>query len=98
MSEVQHLPEYVCHKKVRAFKILRVEWLGDTEPPPNNNPAAKLVPETPGLEGVTVNGGFIRKHRPKAGGYFVAYEDGYQSYSPAEAFENGYTLIGKNPA
>ena len=27
------------------------------------------------------------------GGYFVRYEDGYVSWSPAEAFENGYTLI-----
>ncbi len=26
-------------------------------------------------------------------GYFVQYEDGYISWSPTEAFENGHTLI-----
>lgn len=29
----------------------------------------------------------------KVGGYYVVYEDGYESWSPAEAFEKGYTLI-----
>jgi hypothetical protein len=30
------------------------------------------------------------KHAPHVGGYFVQYEDGYTSFSPAEAFESGY--------
>jgi len=29
----------------------------------------------------------------QAGGYYVVYKDGYESFSPAEAFEEGYTLI-----
>lgn len=36
---------------------------------------------------------YVQKHAPKAGGYFVAYEDGYKSWSPAEAFESGYTRL-----
>jgi len=28
------------------------------------------------------------------GDYYVVYEDGYKSISPAKAFEEGYTLIG----
>jgi hypothetical protein len=27
------------------------------------------------------------------GGYYVVYEDGYKSFSPASAFENGYTRL-----
>jgi hypothetical protein len=27
------------------------------------------------------------------GGYFVVYDDGYTSYSPAAAFESGYSRI-----
>lgn len=30
---------------------------------------------------------------PPAGGFFVRYEDGYESWSPAGAFEGGYTRI-----
>lgn len=30
---------------------------------------------------------------PAAGGYYVVYEDGYQSYSPAKAFEDGYAPV-----
>ncbi len=36
---------------------------------------------------------YMRKHQPKIGGYFVVYKDGYKSFSPAEAFEEGYTRI-----
>ena len=30
-------------------------------------------------------------------GYLVEYEDGYQSWSPKKAFEDGYTLIKADP-
>ena len=33
------------------------------------------------------------RHKPKAGGYYVVYDDGYKSYSPAKAFEEGYVRI-----
>lgn len=36
---------------------------------------------------------YMDKHKPEAGGYYVVYEDGYTSFSPAEAFEGGYTLV-----
>ncbi len=36
---------------------------------------------------------YVRKHDPKPGGYYVVYEDGYTSWSPADAFEGGYTRI-----
>ena len=36
---------------------------------------------------------YVKKHNPQAGGYYVVYEDGYKSWSPAEAFESGYTKM-----
>ena len=33
---------------------------------------------------------FMDKHSPQVGGYYVVYKDGYKSYSPAQAFEEGY--------
>ena len=36
---------------------------------------------------------YIEKHAPLVGGYFVRYEDGYESFSQAAAFEGGYTPI-----
>ncbi|MCX6845050.1 MAG: hypothetical protein NTU84_00535 [Verrucomicrobia bacterium] len=35
---------------------------------------------------------YVHKHKPEVGGYYVVYADGYKSYSPAKAFEEGYTL------
>jgi len=32
---------------------------------------------------------WYNKHKPTTGGYFVKYEDGYTSFSPALAFEKG---------
>jgi hypothetical protein len=34
---------------------------------------------------------WVLKHKPDVGGYIVVYPDGYTSYSPAAAFEEGYT-------
>jgi hypothetical protein len=33
------------------------------------------------------------RSNPQIGGYYVLYEDGYESFSPADAFESGYSLI-----
>lgn len=40
-----------------------------------------------------VSADWYRRHKPVAGGYYVVYEDGYASYSPAEPFEAGYSPI-----
>ena len=36
---------------------------------------------------------WLDKHNPEVGGYLVVYKDGYISFSPAEAFEDGYTKV-----
>lgn len=80
------LPLWRCHKIVRAAKITSVE----------QGPAESDINQVY-LDGgwIAVSAEWIERNSPEAGGYFVQYEDGYQSYSPAEPFENGYTLLEK---
>jgi len=56
-------------------------------------PGSIIVPEDERFAPFNVEAEYRRKHNPRPGGWFVLYEDGYQSFSPAEAFEQGYTLI-----
>lgn len=79
-----HFQRYRSHKIIEAFKI------------------ASIVVENDGIHhsllsddewGVFVDKAYMEKHNPQIGGYFVRYPDGYQSWSPAQAFEDGYTAI-----
>ncbi len=79
------LPKYQCHKIVRVLKLKEVHGV-PTE-------GGILVPENPAYEPFQVDKHYWSKHNPEAGGYYVQYEDGYASWSPAEAFEEGYTLM-----
>lgn len=80
MSEVK-LPEYQSIKVVGAAKIIEVG--ADT---------LTLALHKTAIE-ITVGEDYMVKHKPEVGGYFVRYKDGYESYSPAEAFEEGYLSI-----
>lgn len=51
-----------------------------------------IVPEQ-GYSPFEVSREYLDKHQPEAGGYYVRYADGYESFSPASAFEKGYTRI-----
>jgi hypothetical protein len=52
-----------------------------------------LIPSEGAIAPFTVSGDYIMRHNPQVGGYFVLYEDDYQSYSPAAAFESGYNRV-----
>ncbi len=52
-----------------------------------------LTPAEEGYAAFKVDADFVSKHRPKVGGYYVVYKDGYKSFSPADAFEDGYTKL-----
>lgn len=80
------MPRYQCHKKVWALKIQRI-----TSPSPTGG--ARIEPADPGYAAFEVDGKYIRKHAPEVGGYYVVYEDGYTSFSPADVFESGYTRL-----
>lgn len=77
------LPRFKCHKEVGAVKLKDVATMPDG--------SGQLV--TMGVQVFNVSAEYMRKHEPKAGGYYVRYDDGYESFSPAAAFEAGYTLI-----
>ena len=85
------LPLYKCHKQVRAFKISQIEQGKANEPTPYHGGSYWLLSTPPNGHAVEVPVAYMNKHDPAIGGYFVAYEDGYISYSPAKAFEDGYT-------
>lgn len=78
-------PKYSSHKTVEAAKISSVELGADGS-------------LTVGLEGGYDNVLFTHQERqgkpsPEAGWYLIRYVDGYVSFSPAKAFEDGYTEI-----
>lgn len=54
---------------------------------------ATIVIDGEGEPNRETDGSAMRKHKPQAGGYYVLYKDGYTSFSPADAFEDGYTRI-----
>jgi len=71
------LPRWKCHKEVEGFQIERI--VGNS-----------LISAEAAVF-VIVSEEYMEKHKPFVGGYFVHYLDGYKSFSPAEAFENGYS-------
>jgi len=97
------MPAYRCHKEVWALKIKEIEAapkptiaeleaILSEDPHRVESPGAIIVPEGHyGPIGVSLE--FITKHRPQVGGYLVFYKDGYRSFSPADAFEDGYTRV-----
>lgn len=86
MKEVSSIfKEFKCHKVVSAFKI------GGIEPSENTSTSVNLLNE----EGTVfpIPKEWVKKRDPAVGGYVVRYSDGYISFSPSEAFEEGYSEI-----
>jgi hypothetical protein len=91
----RELPRYKCHKEVWALKIKEVFQHGGgitSHGRTFESAGVFIVPEDGRYEAFDVEFAYVQR-MPRAGGYYVVYEDGYKSYSPAEAFESGYTLI-----
>lgn len=86
------LPKYQCHKIVHGFKITNIVRDGEGEDRDTDG-SAVLHHEEGYFIPVKVDAEYMSKHKPEIGGYYVIYEDGYQSFSPADAFEGGYTRI-----
>lgn len=74
------MPKYKCYKEVHALKIKGISPDGELGFEENFVPM--LMPKE-----------WLDKHNPEVGGYLVFYKDGYKSFSPAKAFEEGYTRI-----
>lgn len=80
------LPRYKCHKEVRAFQIRCIRFV-----PESDGGNAILDGASPMQVQVTAE--YMKKHRPQIGGYYVLYQDGYQSFSPGDVFEDGYARV-----
>lgn len=86
------LPQYRCHKLVRAAKVHHRRTSGtlvldggheiDLTAQEHENLAKRLDAMMP---------------QQLSGGYYVLYDDGYESWSPAQAFEDGYRLVRADP-
>lgn len=74
------MPQYQSHKKVWALKILSVD-------------GAKLIFEDKRFAPAIADFKMFARYTPVPGDYYVQYDDGYRSISPAKAFEEGYTKI-----
>jgi hypothetical protein len=89
MPEPPNLPRWQSHKQVWADKIVAVAY-PDTRVPPAESSLMltlacgdKVIPQ----RRLETNG------QQLSGGYYLVYDDGYESWSPAAAFENGYTRL-----
>ncbi len=91
------LPEWQSHKIVRADKIVRVIHNGGDYSSGHIEENSATVIQALELACGAVVGplpeNFFARGYPAFGDYYVVYEDGYVSWSPAKAFEDGYTRI-----
>jgi hypothetical protein len=95
-SEAQReMPRYECHKQVWALKIAKLELdlTLAAEEDRETTGGAWITSSDEGYAKFHVDADYVRKHKPQQDGYYVVYADGYKSFSPAAAFEQGYTRI-----
>ena len=95
MCDSCEMPKYKCIKTVWALKIKKIELDSDIAKKENRptDCSAIITPEELGYAPFRVSAEYFQKHQPVAGGYYVVYEDGYKSFSPADAFEKGYVSL-----
>lgn len=90
------MPRYTSHKVVFALKIASIAPKPNPDLSGNSGATsygATLTPADEGFAPFDVSAEYVCKHAPQSGGYFVVYNDGYRSFSPADAFEAGYTPV-----
>jgi len=83
------MKKYKCHKVVMAGQIKSIVTH------PMMTGAADQVVDIGFMDGTSIRvvGKFVERHKPALRGYIVKYSDNYMSYSPQEAFEQGYSLV-----
>jgi hypothetical protein len=89
------MPKYKCIKEVWALKIARIILDSDLARFGNRGTdgSAILYPKNTLYAPFEVPADYVRKHDPQPGGYYVVYKGGYKSFSPAQAFEEGYIPV-----
>lgn len=71
------LPRWKCHKEVEGFQIDRI--------------VGNSLISADAQVFVIASDEYMERCKPFAGGYFVRYSNGHESFSPAEPFESGYS-------
>ena len=89
------MPRYRSHKDVWALKIAGIDLDCERarQEGRETDGGAVITPADAGYSSFKVDVAYMRKHTPHVGGYYVVYKDGYKSFSPADAFEEGYTRL-----
>lgn len=87
-------------KKYQSFKIVeagKITEISDLNPDTRMATVHVEGNSEGEIEHKLVSEDWLKKHTPEdeslIGGYLVRYEDGYTSWSPAEAFEGGYKVV-----
>lgn len=88
MNAITSAPVYVCHKRVQALQIKAVTDLA------TGSVSVEFTDEA--FKSYIADSSMIVRYKPVPGDYFVLYPDGYKSFSPKQAFEEGYTLMNAN--
>jgi len=89
-AKAGEMPRYRSHKIVEALKIRHVESAGTTTTT-DESPIVIIHFVDTNFESIRMN--LRYKPTPDVGWYYVKYPDGYTSFSPAQAFEEGNTLL-----
>jgi hypothetical protein len=81
------MPRYKSHKTVHALKIAAVEIHEDQ--------SATIAPEDDGFAPFKTQPGWGERFKGSEDdrGYYVVYDDGYASWSPTKAFDEGYDRV-----
>lgn len=78
------MPRYKSHKTVWALKIAAIEIHEDK--------SARIAPADKGYAAFKTAAGWAARFTSGDDpGYYVVYADGFASWSPTKAFEDGYT-------
>ena len=87
MSDIKALPQYRSHKIVGALRIQEILVHDDY--------AATIIPADEGFDTFVTEEGWANRYRGNSEdlGVYVVYEDGFTSWSPTKAFDEGYTRL-----
>lgn len=77
------MQKYQCHKIVEAMPIKEMIVHKD----------GSCTVISHDKEEQAVSRKWMERHKPGVSGYLIRYEDGYTSWSPSNAFEEGYKLL-----
>jgi hypothetical protein len=74
------MPRYKSHKQIWALEIATVD-------------GHHLTFRDKGYAPILCADEMFSRYVPVPGDYYVQYEDGYKSFSPRKAFQDGYTRV-----